>query len=155
MSVNSDKINQILNKIEEGVSRVRYLMSCPDGIRLIAAWREGFSYVEYWDGDMPPRILFYAGEKVEEEMIHQFLFDAVGSIPSFACANKKIELYTDIETLSEGINAAVNVFEIKVEEVTTQLIEQIRERHDFNNYLSRIREAQARTEQSSGTCGDQ
>lgn len=156
MSVNSDKVNQILNKLEEGISRVRYLLSCPEGIRLVAIWREDFSYVEYWDADMPPRIILSSEKKVEEEIVHQYLFDAVGSLPPSICGtNKTIELYTDIETFSEGINASVNIFQIEVKEVEEELIEQIRERHDFNDYMSRVREAQRCSEQSPGTCGDQ
>lgn len=140
--------------MEGMMSQVRHLLSCPEGVRITAIWREGFSYVEYWDAEMPPRILFYADEKVPEEMLHQYVLEAIGSMPPSYCGTKPIEICTDIETFSEGINVAVKVFEIKINEVTQQLIKQIRERHDFNNYLSRVREAQARSEQGPDIRGD-
>lgn len=154
MSVNSELIIQILSKMEGMMSQVRHLLSCPEGVRITAIWREDFSYVEYWDSEMPPRILFYADEKVPEEMLHQYVLEAIGSIPPSYCGTKPVEICTDIKTFSEGINVAVNVFEIKINEVTQQLIKQIRERNDFNNYLSRVREAQARAKQSSDVRGD-
>ena len=74
------KVDQILSKLEriDGmVAQIRNILSNPDGVRITAAWRDNLSYVEYWDENMPPRILFLMEEKVEEEIMHQYLFDAV------------------------------------------------------------------------------
>lgn len=146
MSLAVDKVLPILQNIEKEISNVRYLLSCPEGVRITAIWRDDFSYVEYWDSDMPPRILFYANEKVQEEIIHQHVFEAVGTIPPSYCGVQKIQIHTDIETFSEGINVAAKVFTIKFKEITNELINKIRERNDFKYYLSRVEEAQARAE---------
>jgi hypothetical protein len=156
VTVNIERITQTLSKIDELVSNVRHLLLCPEGVRITAIHRDNFSYVEYWDGEMPPRIIFYSDKETELLAMHQHVFDLVGAIPPSYCGNKKIELCTDLvqEDLPKGINIAIDIFEIEYKPVTDELIRQIRERHDFNNHLSRIRESQERLDASLELRGD-
>lgn len=154
--MNANKILDVLNGIEAGVSIVRDLLFSPDGVRITAIRRDGFSYVEYWDGALKPRILFYAEEKVDAEYINYQIKEAIGMIPPSYCGNKEIELHTDLtlDEFTKGVGAGINIFSIKLEDISEDLIRHIRERHDFNDYLSRIKEAQARLAESTSACGD-
>lgn len=142
--MNIEKILPILKQIEDQVSQVRDLLYCPDGIRITVAHRDDLSYVEYWNGDLNPRIIGLVEEKVPDPIIHQWIFEAVSAIPtSVVSENTKVIFHSDLkeEELTDGIKVAIDVFQIKLEEVTDKLLNTIRERHDFNNYMSQLERA--------------
>jgi len=138
------------------VSQVRDLLHCPEGIRIIAVHRDDLSYIEYWDGEQLPRILFLIDRKAKIASIQQLIVEAIGTIPPSACGQKKIELQTDIkeEDYTDGIKIGIDIFEIEIKDIDNNLLKQLRGRHDFNDYMSRIKEAQASASEISRVSGD-
>jgi len=154
--MNVEKILPYLSYIEEAVSLVRGFLYCPDGIRITAIWRDDLSYVEYWDGDVMPRILGLAEEKVDELVLQQWIFDGVGMISPSACGSKRIELHSDIgyDSFCDGIQVAIDVFSIKYESPSDSLIKTIKERNDFNNHLSQLKTAPGELKERLRIYGD-
>ena len=147
MTIHVNKILKTLKEIEERAAEIRQLLFCPDGVRITAAQRDDVSFIEYWDGELEPRILFCTEEKVDNKIIDLYIKEAIGLIPPSYCENKTVEIHTDLmlDDFSEGTLIGIKIFNIQLEYISQELMEHIRGRHDFNNYLSRVKELQGAT----------
>jgi hypothetical protein len=149
--MNVNKILKTLDVIQDLVSQTRDLLFCPEGIRILAVWQDDFSYVELWDGEFTPRILFYSDEKVPIEIVNSRIVMAINAIPPFACGVKEVELHTDVplKELSDGVMIGMEIFDVTIEPIKDQLITQTRARNDFNNYLSEFEKVRDYAESST------
>jgi len=148
VTVNLSKILTRLSSIEEEAAEIRQLLFCPDGIRIVGLNRDDLSFVEYWDGENDPRILFCLPNKAEDSFVDFQIKEAIGLIPPSYCDNKKVEIHTDLELsdFSEGTLVGIKIFDIELKYPSEDLTKHIRGRHDFNNYMSRLKDIQKSTQ---------
>lgn len=148
MTIHVSKILKSLKEIEEKAAEIRQLLFCPEGVRITAASRDDISFVEYWDGELSPRILFCKEEKIENKIIDHYIKEAIGLIPPSYCQNKTVEIHTDLmlDDFSEGTLIGIKIFNIELKYISEELMEHIRGRHDFNNHMSRVKELQGATD---------
>lgn len=145
--MNMDKVISILGCMESLISEIKNALICPTDVRITAIHREDLSYVEYWDGNQKPRILYCMDEKVSFEIIEHAIVQAINIVPPSYCGSKDIDFHTDLieKDFSIPIQIGVDIFEMKINEVSDELLNQIRGRHDFNDYMSRVKETQVST----------
>ena len=145
-----DHILKLLDNIDKQVSFVRDSLFQPEGVRILVLQLDDFGLVESWDRDLPPRLFGVAAEKVEDKILIQWMFDAMGAIPlTTLAAEINIEILSHLKysELPKNVTKAMDVMLIKYIELGEQdkyknLLEQTRKRYDFINNLSRGRQIQ-------------
>ena len=157
MTIHTNKILDRLKKIEFEAAEIRQLLFCPEGVQITAINREDISYVEYWDGENKPIIMFYSKEKSEAKLIDGYICQATGMIPPSYCGNKKVEIHTDLmlDDFSLGTLAGMQIFDIELKYPSDNLVEHIKGRHDTHNYLSKLKDLQNTNSQSTRVYRDQ
>ena len=135
------KILNQLDLIERLIIQTRDLLFVPLGIRITLLYTEDISIVELWENELAPRLIGLRPEKVDKEVIIEWLFQAIGAIPLSKIERVPIEILSDIpqSEMPENTRKAIKVFGIKFkhrdEYDSTELVEQMRRRYAFINHM--------------------
>lgn len=142
--MNINRILPLLDNVNKQISQIKDLLTCPEGVRILSIHREDLSYIEYWDGDQFPRILFLIDKKAELKTMQQITTEALSLIPPSYCTTKKIELSTDLrlKDFTSEMSMAIKIFEIELSDIKQETIHLLKERYDFNSYMSRLKDFQ-------------
>ena len=131
-------LNQIRN-VEYQLDVLKKMLFSPEGIRIVAIHRDDFSYLEYWDGQMPePIVALLNFEKVPDDAMIVKLYRAIDKINPNRIGRQPIEIFSDLPKtkMNEHYQKYVDILEATFsEEVDPFYLETLKGKYDVENNL--------------------